>query len=84
MRPAGGGGAVGVVRGGVDPRVTRGVGLGIVCAVEVAILLHKWLRLYHPDIDFDLFAALGEKWAVFRRYYTIERSTKEAAVKALE
>lgn len=52
--------------GALDPRATRWVGLGILFAAEAWRLLRKWLQLYHPDIDFDLFAALGEKWAVFR------------------
>lgn len=54
--------------GAVNPQAVRWVGMAIVFVVEVAVIIHKWLRLYHPDLDFDLFGYLGEKWVVFRHF----------------
>lgn len=64
--------------GAIDPRVTRWVGMGVLFAIEAMRLLHKWLQLYHPDIDFDLFATLGDKWAVFRHVKRKDNATDQA------
>lgn len=70
-----------VFEGVINPEVTRWVGLGVVFAIEAASLLHKWLAIYHPDIDFDIFALLGERWRVFRH---IKRKDRNAVDKTGE
>ena len=63
--------------GAIEARVTRWAGMGIMFTVEAWTIIRKWLRLYHPDIDFDLLAALGEKWGIFRHIKKKDHETDQ-------